>query len=201
MSLFLFGFLFSHVTLSWPLGLFLSTSPVTFPSLRVVNALGPGLFLCQTRTLGSGSPLQLSSTSDRLLFEMASGFLSRELPLVQLFMFIILTRSILRLCEETAPVMPCSESWGVASLSLAPGQEERAKGSCWRDSRMRLENWSQRSKGLFWVQYLFCNIFSYGDNGLLCFFDDGSLLKVQVGKVICPSTSLTCWPISRTAFQ
>lgn len=158
-------------------------------------------FFCVRPEPWGQAPLQLSSTSDRLLFEMASGFLSRELPLVQLFMFIILTRSFLRLCEETAPVMPCSEPWGVASLSLAPGQGERAKGSCWRDSRMSLENRSQRSKGLFWVQYLFCNIFSYGDNGLLCFFDDGSLLKVQVGKVICPSTSLTCWPISRTAFQ
>lgn len=57
---FLCGFLFSHVTLSWPLGLFLSTSPVTFPSLSIiVNALGPGLHCIRPEPWGQ-APLPCS---------------------------------------------------------------------------------------------------------------------------------------------
>lgn len=64
-----------------------------------------------------------------------------------------------------------------------------------------MENWSEEGHRLGLDPVFICNTFSYGDNALLCFSHDGSLPKVQVGKITCPSTSLTCWPIPRTAVQ
>lgn len=74
----------SPVTLGWPLGLFLSTSPVTFPSLIAVNSLGPSpVPHCPPLSSDQNPGVRLLSPTavrhiDRLLPEMSSGFLSQR---------------------------------------------------------------------------------------------------------------------------
>ncbi|CAK6449475.1 unnamed protein product [Pipistrellus nathusii] len=83
------GFLFSHVTLSWPLGLLLYL-PVTFPSLLAVNSLGPSLVprcpLSWGQTLGSGP------SPSAVQHEICSA---GELPLESnCHMYVTLTRTV-----------------------------------------------------------------------------------------------------------
>lgn len=74
-------FVLVHMTLSWPLGLLLSTSPATFPNLIAVHSRGPSP--SPSSVLGPEPRGQaLSPTSvqhiDRLLPEMSPGFLSQR---------------------------------------------------------------------------------------------------------------------------
>lgn len=96
----------SCVTLSWPLGLFLSTSPVTFSSLSVATSLGPGR---GAHCPGSLDPNACGQAHSFLSHPACSQASSRDAPLeASCHMSVTLTRhapsSCGGLCSEHCPL-------------------------------------------------------------------------------------------------